>query len=82
MVTIAAREDNIEELFQYELTREPISLIKGGMMRKPDKAALRKVIMPEKNAIKKEDTMACGVYLVDGRRIRSSVPLLKHMSST
>ena len=51
MVTIAAREDNIEELFQYELTREPMSLFKGGMMRKPDKAALRKVIMPEKNAI-------------------------------
>ena len=51
MVTIAAREDNVEELFQYELTREPMSLFKGGMMRKPDKAALRKVIMPEKNAI-------------------------------
>ena len=66
MVTIAAREDNIEELFQYELTREPMSLFKGGMMRKPYKAAWRKVIMPEKNAIKKEDMMACGVYVVDG----------------
>ena len=76
MVTIAAREDNIEEFFQYELTREPMSLFKGGMMRKPDKAALRRVIMPEKNAIKKEDMMACGVYVVDGgallRRVRWS----------
>ena len=48
IVTIAAREDNIEEFFQYELPREPISLFKNRMMRKPDKAALRKTIMLEK----------------------------------
>ena len=48
IVTIAARENNIEEFFQYELPREPMLLFKNRMMRKPDKAALRKAIMSEK----------------------------------
>ena len=75
-VTTAAREDNIEEFFQYELTREPMSLFKNGMRRKSDKAALRKVIMPEKNVIKKEDIAKCGKYVIDRgallRRLRWS----------
>ena len=62
IVTTAAGEDNTEEFFQYELTREPMSLFKNGMRRKPNKAALRKVIMPEKNVIKKEDITKCGTY--------------------
>ena len=65
IVTIAPREGNIEEFFQYELTREPMSLFKNRMMRKPDKAALRKVIMLEKNVIKKEDITKCGTYVID-----------------
>ena len=43
-----------------------MSLFKNGMMRKPDKAVLRKVIMPEKNVIKKEDITKCGTYVIDG----------------
>ena len=42
-----------------------MSLFKNGMMRKPDKAVLRKVIMPEKNVIKKEDITKCGTYVID-----------------
>ena len=37
MVTIAEREENLDQLFQYELTAEPMSLFKEGMMRKPDR---------------------------------------------
>ena len=55
MITVAMREENIEELFYYELTQEPMSLFKDGMMRKPDKPSLRKVIMPEEDAVQKED---------------------------
>ena len=54
-----------------------MSLFKNGMMRKPGKAALRKVIMPKKNVIKKEDITKCGTYVIDG-----CAPLLKHTSST
>ena len=66
IVTIAAQEDNIEEFFQYELTRKPMSLFKNEMMRKSDKASMKKVIMPEKNVIKKEDITKCGAYVIDG----------------
>ena len=80
IVTIAiAREDNIEEFFQHELTREPMSLFKKGMMRKPDKAALRRVIMPEKNAIKKEDITKCGTYVIDGGALLHRVRWSKDM---
>ena len=53
-----------------------MSLFKNGMRRKPNKAALRKVIMPEKNVIKKEDIAKCGTYVIDRgallRRLRWS----------
>ena len=77
IVTIAAREDNIETFFQYDLTREPMSLFKNGMMRKPGKAALRKVIMPKKNVIKKEDITKCGTYVIDGCALLHRVRWLK-----
>ena len=64
MITVAAREDNIEEFFHYELTQEPMSLFKNGMMRKPE--ALRKVTMPEEEAIKKDDIKNCDTYVLDG----------------
>ena len=82
IVTIAAQDDNIEEFFQYELTREPMSLFKNGMMRKPDKAALRKVIMPEKNVIKKEDNTKCGTYMMDGGALLHRVRWSKYMKSS
>ena len=66
MVTVTAREDDIEEFFKYELTQEPMSLFKGGLMRKPDKASLRKIIMPETNVVQKEDIKNCYMYVIDG----------------
>ena len=39
---LAGREENVEKYFGYELTTYPMSLFKDGIMRKPDKASLRK----------------------------------------
>ena len=66
MIAIAAREDNIEEFFHHELTQESMPLFKNGMMRRPDKPFLRKVIMPEEGAIKKDDIKYCDTYVLNG----------------
>jgi len=66
MVTIAEREENLEQFFQFELTAEPMSLFKDGMMRKPDKPSLRKIIMPEGDAIPKKDIAANSHFVIDG----------------
>ena len=39
--------------FEYEMSAFPMSLFKDGLMRKPDKPSLRKVLMPESIAVKK-----------------------------
>lgn len=36
LITIASREHDLEPMFGYELTFEPMSLFKDGLMRKPD----------------------------------------------
>ena len=73
--TVAAREDNIE-FFHYELTQEPMLLFKNGMMRKPDKPSLSKVIMPKEESITKDNIRNCDTYVMDGgillRRVRWS----------
>ena len=66
MMTVAAQEDNIEEFFHYELTQEPMLLFKNEMRRKPDKQSLRKVIMPEEEAVKKNNIKNCDTYVLDG----------------
>ena len=43
LITVATREDDLEPIFEFELTYEPMSLSKNGMMRKPDKPSLQKV---------------------------------------
>lgn len=43
MIAVAEREESLEQFFEYELTSEPMSIFKGGMMRKPDKPSLCKV---------------------------------------
>ena len=42
---LAGREENIEKYFEFELTAYPTSLFKDGLLRKPDKASLRKLIL-------------------------------------
>ena len=66
MIIIAEREPDLEAFFEYELTTEPMALFKDGMLRKPDKPAIRKIIMPEKKAIEKENIKDVGSTVVDG----------------
>ena len=66
MITVAEREDNIGDFFEHELTQEPMSLFKNGMMEKPDKSFMRKVIMPEEKAVKNHDIQNCETYVFDG----------------
>ena len=66
MVTIAEREENLDQFFRYELTAEPMSLFKEGMMRKPDKPSLRKVNMPEEDAMPKKDVAPNSHFVIDG----------------
>ena len=47
MVVFAEREESLEPFFEFELTTEPMSLFKVGMMRKPNKPSLRKVLLLE-----------------------------------
>ena len=41
LTALAQREDDVEKLFEYEMTTIPMSLFKDEIMRKPDKIALR-----------------------------------------
>ena len=41
LTALVQREDDVEKLFEYEMTTIPMSLFKHGMMSKPDKVALR-----------------------------------------
>ena len=41
LIAIVRDAERLEEVFQYELTPEPTSLFKDGMMKKPTKSTLR-----------------------------------------
>ena len=64
LAAIAEREENVEQYFDYELNHQALSLFKNGLMRKPDKAALRKSLLPD------EDVTTVDVsefqYVLDG----------------
>ena len=61
LIAISVREESLKPYFEYELTSEPMSLFKEGMMRKPDKPSLRKVAMPDEESITRD---AIGQYSV------------------
>jgi len=79
LITIASREDDLEPMFEYELTFEPMSLFKEGLMRKPDKPTLRKVIMPDEDAVKKDSIKGCEEYVLDGGALLHRVRWSKGM---
>ena len=63
LIAIARDAERPEEVFQYELTPEPTSLFKDGMMRKPKKSTLHNSLLdsvPSKTGINAE---AC---VIDG----------------
>ena len=66
LAAIAKREDDEERYFSHELTTEPMALFKNGLMRKPDKAALRKVLLNDEDAIGYDHMNDDCIYVVDG----------------
>ena len=80
LITVAAmREDDLEPIFEFELTYEPMSLFKNGMMGKPDKPSLRKVIMCDKDAVRKEDIENTDNHVLDGGALLHRVRWFKGM---
>ena len=51
MITVAARESNIEEFFHYEQIQERMSFFKNTMIIKRDKPSLRIVNMLEEESL-------------------------------
>ena len=41
LILVAGRLERLDKAFEYELTREPMSLFSSGLMRKSEKASLR-----------------------------------------
>ncbi|XP_057307435.1 uncharacterized protein LOC130645457 [Hydractinia symbiolongicarpus] len=67
LVSIAQRKkEDIEEFFAFELTQEPMSLFKHGLMRKPDKSSLRKAVMNDDKAVEKNQMQIDPFFVVDG----------------
>ena len=69
VATVAKREEDEENFFQYELTtEESMSLFKDQMIRKPDKPALRKALVDESEAIslKAKSIKDCYSCVLDG----------------
>ena len=60
---IAEPDDNLVDHFQVELTQEPISLFKDGMMQKPDKSVLGNVLL-SKTCV--SSFVASNMYVIDG----------------
>ena len=58
---LAGREDNVEKYFDFELTTYPMSLFKDGVMRKPDKASLRNLLLGSESI-----TTSPEVRVIDG----------------
>ena len=63
LAAIAQRED-VEQYFAFELTNQPQALFKDGLMRKPDKSSLRKVLLPDEMKI--PASRLHGKYVLDG----------------
>ena len=78
LVAVAQREkEDIEEFFSFELTQEPMSLFKKGLMRKPDKPALRKTVMKEDKAVRRDQLPTDALFVIDGGALLHRVRWLK-----
>ena len=77
LAAVAQREENVEEYFEYEMTNYPTSIFKDNMMRKPDKASLRKIILPEEIQIPNKNFT--GTHVLDGGALLHRVTWSKGM---
>ena len=60
---IIQREECVTDYFKHELTAEPTSLFKGGLMRKPVKSSLRNYILKRADRSKTSSSVSC---VIDG----------------
>ena len=80
LAAVAKREDDEEKYFDYELTTEPMSLFKNGLMRKPDKPALRKALLKEEDVTSIDEIKDECLFVVDGGALLHRVCWIKGMS--
>ena len=78
LITVATREDDLQPIFEFELTYEPMPLFKNGIVRKPDKTSFWKVIMYD-DAVRKEDIKNPDNYVLDGGSLLHRVRWFKGM---
>ena len=63
LLAIAKDAERLEEVFQYEITPEPPSLFKNGIMRKPTKSTLRNSLLDSVSSKTGVNAEAC---VIDG----------------
>ena len=80
LAAITKREENEEKYFDYELTKEPMSLFKNNLMRNPDKPSLRKVLLKDDNAIGMNDISKNCIFVIDGGALLHRVCWRKGMT--
>lgn len=80
LAAVAKREDDEEQYFDYELTTEPMSLFKNGLMRKPDEPALRRALLKEEDVISIDKMKYDCLFVVDGGALLHRVCWIKGMS--
>ena len=78
LAAVAQREEDVEDYFDFELTNYPLSLFKDGIMQKPDKASLRKILLPDEHHHLFEDLS--GEYVIDGGALLHRVHWSKGMT--
>ena len=64
LIMLIDRSEDMTSCFEYELTPEPTSLFKDGLMRKPNKALLGRSLVKESSIIK--DKVDSALYVIDG----------------
>ena len=81
LVAVAQREEeDIEDHFSFELTHEPMSLFKKGLMRKPDKPSLRRAVMKEDKALRRDQLPNDVLFVIDGGALLHRVRWLKDVT--
>ena len=81
LTAIAQREgDDIKQYFTYEMTTEPLGLFKHGLMRKPDKPALWKVLMPDHLSFSQQQIPESIVFIIDGGALLHRVCWVKDIT--
>ena len=79
LTAVAQREDDIERCFKYEMS--PYSpLFKDGLMRKADKASVRKFPMKDDDSIAKEDIPPDATFVIDGGALLHRIRWLHDMT--